>query len=107
MEYELELIIEVDLIEVCWVMIGLVFLSQGKLFWMNNGVSGYNDYSFYWVQLMCIIFNEFVGIILLEFFIYVNYFYDLEGFLDYNIYIFLIVGYGYWGKFDLIIVDVC
>lgn len=36
-DYEPDLVIEVDLTEARRVMVGLAPLSQGKLFWMNNG----------------------------------------------------------------------
>ncbi|WP_282780918.1 alpha-galactosidase [Phaeodactylibacter xiamenensis] len=105
-EYEPELIIEVDLTEARRVMTGLAPLSQGKLFWMNNGASGYNDYGPYRAQSMRTIPNEFAGIIPLELFTYANYPHDLEGSLDYNIHTSLIAGHGYWGKLDLTTADV-
>jgi hypothetical protein len=100
-EYEPELIIEVDLTEARRVMTGLAPLSQGKLFWMNNGASGYNDYGPYRAQSMRTIPNEFTGIIPLELFTYANYPHDLEDSQDYNIHTSLIAGHGYWGKLDL------
>jgi hypothetical protein len=105
-EYEPELIIEVDLTEARRVMTGLAPLSQGKLFWMNNGASGYNDYGPYRAQSMRTIPNEFAGIIPLELFTYANYPHDLANSLDYNIHTSLIAGHGYWGKLDLTTADV-
>jgi hypothetical protein len=104
-EYEPELIIEVDLTEARRVMTGLAPLSQGKLFWMNNGASGYNDYGPYRAQSMRTIPNEFAGIIPLELFTYANYPHDLENSQDYNIHTSLIAGHGYWGKLDLTTAD--
>ncbi len=101
-----ELIIEVDLTEARRVMTGLAPLSQGKLFWMNNGASGYNDYGPYRAQSMRTIPNEFAGIIPLELFTYANYPHDLANSLDYNIHTSLIAGHGYWGKLDLTTADV-
>ena len=99
--YAPELIIEVDLTEARRVMTGLAPLSQGKLFWMNNGASGYNDYSPYRTQSMRTIPNEFAGIIPLELFTYANYPHDIEGSQDYNVNTSLISGHGFWGKLDL------
>lgn len=100
-EYEPELIIEVDLTEARRVMVGLAPLSYGKLFWMNNGASGYNDYGGYRTQSMRTIPNQYGGIMPLELFTYANYPHNLEGFQKYNVYTSLISGHGFWGKLDL------
>jgi len=100
-DYEPELIIEVDLTEARRVMTGLAPLSQGKLFWMNNGASGYNDYSPYRTQSMRTIPNEFAGLIPLELFTYANYPHDLERSQLYNVHTSLIAGHGFWGRLGL------
>lgn len=100
-DYAPELIIEVDLTEARRVMNGLAPLSQGKLFWMNNGASGYNDYGPYRTQSMRTIPNEFAGIIPLELFTYANYPHNLQGSQDYNVNTSLISGHGFWGKLGL------
>ncbi|MCB9247546.1 MAG: hypothetical protein H6613_02945 [Ignavibacteriales bacterium] len=78
-KYEPELVIEIDLTEARRVMTGLTPLSQGKLFWMNNGASTYNDYSTFRTKSMRTIPNEFAGIIPWELFTYANYPHNIEG----------------------------
>ena len=100
-EYEPELVIEIDLTEARRVMVGLAPLSQGKMFWMNNGASSYNDYTAYRTQSMRTIANEFTGIIPLELFTYANYPHNLEGDMKYNINNSLLAGHGFWGNLEL------
>ena len=100
-DYEPELIIEIDVTEARRVMMGLAPLSQGKLFFMNNGASGYNDYSSFRTMSMRTIPNEYNGIIPLELFTYANYPHDTENFLDYNVNTSLISGHGFWGNLKL------
>lgn len=45
--YEPGLVIEIDVTEDRHSMVGLAMLAEGKFFWMNNGASGYGDYSQY------------------------------------------------------------
>ena len=99
--YEPELVIEVDLTEARRVMVGLAPLSQGKLFWMNNGASGYNDYSTYRTKSMRTIANEFAGIIPLELFTYANYPHNLDSALKYNTVNSILAGNGFWGNLQL------
>jgi len=99
--YEPELVIEVDLTEARRVMAGLAPVSQGKLFWMNNGASWYNDYSTYRTKSMRTIANEFAGIIPLELFTYANYPHNLEGALRYNVTNSILAGKGFWGNLSL------
>ena len=100
-EYEPELIIEMDVTEARRVMIGLAPLSQGKLFFMNNGASWYNDYTEFRTNSMRTIPNEYNGIIPLELFTYANYPHNLAGKLNYNINTSLIAGHGFWGDLSL------
>lgn len=100
-EYEPELIIEIDVTEARRVMMGLAPLSQGKLFFMNNGASGYNDYSAYRTMSMRTIPNEYGGIIPLELFTYANYPHNLENSMHYNVNTSLISGHGFWGNLEL------
>ena len=100
-EYEPELIIEVDLTEARRVMTGLAPLSEGKLFWMNNGASWYNDYTTFRTKSMRTIPNEFAGIIPLELFTYANYPQNIEGKWEYNVNTSLISGHGFWGDLSL------
>jgi hypothetical protein len=97
-DYEPELVIEIDLTEARRVMTGLAPLSQGKLFWMNNGASGYNDYSVYRAKSMRSISNLYAGIIPLELLTYANYPQNANKALRYNVNTSLIAGHGFWGS---------
>ncbi|PHN08653.1 alpha-galactosidase [Flavilitoribacter nigricans] len=99
-DYEPELIIEIDLTEARRVMNGLAPLSQGKVFWMNNGASGYNDYSVYRAKSMRSIPNQYAGIIPLELFTYANYPHDHRFSRRYNVNTSLITGHGFWGALE-------
>lgn len=62
-DYEPNLVIEIDLTEARRVMIGLAPLSQGKLFFMNNGASGYNDYTQFRAMSTRAMSHKYKGII--------------------------------------------
>ncbi|HKI90448.1 MAG TPA: alpha-galactosidase, partial [Draconibacterium sp.] len=100
-DYEPDLVIEMDLTEARRVMVGLAPLSQGKVFWMNNGASSYNDYSTYRSKSMRTIANEFAGIIPLELFTYANYPQNVDGCMKYNVANSLLAGHGFWGNLEL------
>lgn len=99
--YEPELIIEIDLTEARRAMIGLAPLSQGKLFFMNNGASTYNDYSSYRTKSLRTIVKEYAGIIPLELFTYASYPHNLAGSMKYNVANALLAGHGFWGDLSL------
>ncbi len=96
-DYNPEVVIEIDLTEARRVMTGLAIFSQGKAFWMNNGASGYNDYSSYRAKSMRTIPNQYAGIIPLELFTYANYPHAQEKSMRYNVNTSLIAGHGFWG----------
>ena len=100
--YEPDLVIEMDLTEARRVMVGLAPLSQGKLFWMNNGASGYGDYSTYRTKSMRTITNQFAGLIPLELFTFATYPHNASPFYAqrYNVNTSLIAGHGFWGNLD-------
>ena len=100
-EYEPELVIEIDLTEARRVMIGLAPLSQGKLFFMNNGASSYNDYSSFRTKSLRTIASEFAGLIPLELFTYASYPHDLAACMEYNVNNSLLAGHGFWGDLSL------
>ncbi len=100
-DYEPGLVIEMDLTEARRVMVGLAPLSQGKIFWMNNGASWYNDYSTFRTKSMRTIVNKFAGIIPLELFTYANYPQNINGFMKYNVANSLLAGHGFWGNLEL------
>jgi hypothetical protein len=99
--YEPELVIEIDLTEARRVMIGLAPLSQGKIFFMNNGASWYNDYTSYRTKSLRTIANEYAGLIPLELFTYASYPHDLAGCMEYNVNNSLLAGHGFWGDLSL------
>jgi len=99
--YEPELVIEIDLTEARRVMMGLAPLSQGKLFFMNNGASTYNDYSAYRTKSMRTIANEYSGLIPLELFTYASYPHDQSVSMLYNVNSSLLAGHGFWGDLSL------
>jgi hypothetical protein len=99
--YEPELVIEIDITEARRVMTGLAVLSQGKFFWMNNGASGYNDYSTYRSQSMRTIINEYAELLPREVLTYANYPHDQEGALKYNTANSILAGNGFWGNLEL------
>lgn len=100
-DYEPDLVIEIDLTEARRVMMGLAPMSQGKLFFMNNGASWYNDYSAFRTQSMRTIPNEYNGLIPLELFTFATYPHNLANKLDYNVNTSLIAGHGFWGNLAL------
>lgn len=100
-DYEPELVIEVDLTEARRVMAGLAPLSQGKLFWMNNGASWYNDYTVFRSKSMRTIANEFAGIVPFELFTYANYPHNQTGNMKYNVNNSILCGHGFWGNLEL------
>ena len=100
-DYEPELVIEMDLTEARRVMVGLAPLSQGKLFWMNNGASAYNDYSSFRAKSMRIIPNEYAGLIPLELFTYSNYPHNISNSMAYNVNNSILTGHGFWGNLEL------
>jgi hypothetical protein len=100
-DYEPELIIEMDLTEARRVMVGLAPLSQGKVFWMNNGASWYNDYTTFRTKSMRTIANEFAGIVPLELFTYANYPQNESDAMKYNVHNSLLAGHGFWGNLQL------
>jgi hypothetical protein len=99
--YEPELIIEIDVTEARRVMIGLAPLSQGKLFFMNNGASTYNDYSTYRTKSMRTIAHAYAGFIPLELFTYASYPHNMAGAMKYNVASALLAGHGFWGDLSL------
>lgn len=99
-DYEPELVIEIDLTEARRVMNGLAPLSQGKVFWMNNGASSYNDYSVYRAKSMRSIPNRYAGIMPLELFTYANYPHTRQKAQRYNVNTSLIAGHGFWGALE-------
>jgi len=102
MEYDEEVVIEIDLTEARRAVPGLITLQAGKYFWMNNGASGYGDYSSYRAKTMRAIPNNYNDIIPLDLFTYANYPHNVWPFFAqrYNVNSSLIAGYGFWGNLE-------
>jgi hypothetical protein len=102
LEYDDEVVIEIDLTEARRAVPGLITLQAGKFFWMNNGASGYGDYSSYRAKSMRAIPSNFNGIIPLDLFTYANYPHNVWPFFAqrYNVNSSLIAGHGFWGNLE-------
>jgi len=103
MEYNPNVTIEIDLTENRRTLPGLAMMSAGKLFWMNNGASSYNDYTHYRAKSMRSIPNEFNGIIPLQLFTYANYPHNQHPYFAqrYNVNTSIAAGYGFWGNLEI------
>jgi len=102
-EYNPEVVIEIDLTEKERCIIGLMPLQEGKLFWMNNGGSAYNDYSVNRTKSMRTVINEYAGIIPIELFTQAVYPHQIRPFdaQRYNVNTTLIGGHGFWGNLQM------
>lgn len=99
-EYEPEVEIEVDLTEPERALVGLMPLQYGKFFWMNNGASGYGDYSTYRGKSMRRIVASNFRWLPSEIFTYASYPHDIHPFYAqrYNVNTSLLAGRGFWGN---------
>lgn len=102
-EYNHDVIIEIDVTEPERCMIGLMPLQEGKFFWMNNGASGYGDYSTFRTKSMRTIINQLGDIFPPELFTYAQYPQNIAPFYAqrYNINTSLIAGNGFWGDLKM------
>lgn len=99
-EYNPEVVVEIDLTEKERCIIGLMPLQEGKLFWMNNGASAYNDYSTLRTKSMRTVINEYTGIIPTELFTQAVYPHHVRPFdaQRYHVNTTLVAGRGFWGN---------
>jgi hypothetical protein len=81
-------------------MVGLIPLQNGIYFWMNNGASGYGDYSTYRAKSMRRVISEYGWLMPPELFTFANYPHNDWPFFAqrYNINSSLIGGRGIWGN---------
>ncbi|HBE42953.1 MAG TPA: hypothetical protein DDW27_17470 [Bacteroidales bacterium] len=102
-EYNPDVVIEIDLTEKERCIIGLMPLQEGKLFWMNNGASAYNDYSTIRTKSMRTVINEYAGIIPTELFTQAVYPHQIRPYdaQRYNVNTTLIGGRGFWGNLKM------
>jgi hypothetical protein len=103
-EYNPDVVIEIDLTEKERCIIGLMPLQEGKLFWMNNGASAYNDYSTIRTKSMRTVINEYAGIIPTELFTQAVYPHQVRPYdaQRYNVNTTLVGGRGFWGNLKMI-----
>lgn len=99
-EYNPEVLVEIDLTEPERTIVGLMPLQEGKLFWMNNGASGYGDYSTMRTKSMRNIINQTGRLLPPEIFTYATYPHNTVPYFAqrYNINTTLIAGRGLWGN---------
>lgn len=99
-EYNPDVVVEIDLTEPQRCMIGLMPLQEGKLFWMNNGGSGYNDYSTYRTKSMRTVANKYDGILPSETLTFAVYPHNGSPFFAqrYNVNTAIVAGRGFWGN---------
>jgi len=102
-EYNPDVVIEIDLTEKERCIIGLMPLQEGKLFWMNNGASAYNDYSTIRAKSMRTVINEYAGIIPVELFTQAVYPHQVRPYdaQRYNVNTTLTGGRGFWGNLKM------
>ncbi len=102
-EYNPDVVIEIDLTEKERCIIGLMPLQEGKLFWMNNGASAYNDYSTIRTKSMRTVINEYAGIIPTELFTQAVYPHQVRPYdaQRYNVNTSLVGGRGFWGNLKM------
>ena len=107
MEYNPNVTIEIDLTENRRSLPGLAMMSAGKLFWMNNGASSYNDYTHYRAKSMRTISNEYNDILPLQLFTYANYPHNQHPYFvqRYNVNSSIAGGYGFWGNLEIMSSD--
>ncbi|HZK95781.1 MAG TPA: alpha-galactosidase [Prolixibacteraceae bacterium] len=102
-EYNPDVVVEIDLTEKERCIIGLMPLQEGKFFWMNNGASGYNDYSTYRTKSMRTVISQYAGIIPSELFTQAVYPQNEYPFFaqHYNVNSTLVGGHGFWGNLKM------
>lgn len=103
MNYNPDVVIEIDLTENARALMGLATMSAGKLFFMNNGASDYGDHSRYRAKSSRTIANEYNDIIPLQLFTYANYPHNNLPFMAqrYNVNSSIVSGRGLWGDLSL------
>lgn len=99
-EYNENVIVEIDLTEPERCLVGLMPLQEGKFFWMNNGASGYGDYSTFRTKSMRTVINEFSPFFPPEIFTYATYPHNVAPYYAqrYNVNTSIVSGHGFWGN---------
>lgn len=99
-EYHPDVVVEIDVTEPQRCMVGLMPLQEGKFFWMNNGASGYGDYSTYRTKSMRSITNRFAGVLPSQVFTFAVYPHNAAPFYAqrYHVNTAIVGGNGFWGN---------
>jgi hypothetical protein len=99
-EYNPDVVVEIDLTEPERCLAGLMPLQEGKFFWMNNGASGYGDYSTFRTKSMRTVINTFAPLFPPEIFTYAVYPHNIVPYCAqrYNVNTALVAGHGFWGN---------
>lgn len=99
-EYCPDVVVEIDLTEHERALCGLMPLQEGKLFWMNNGTSWYDDFSLYRTKSMRMVASEYASLIPCEALTYAVYPFDINPWhsLQHNLCTGIQSGHGYWGN---------
>lgn len=98
-EYCPDVVVEIDLTEPERALIGLMPLQEGKFFWMNNGASGYGDYSTFRTKSMRNSINAMGCLLPPELLTYAVYPHNKAPYSAqrYNTNTILQAGHGIWG----------
>ncbi|MDR2845566.1 MAG: alpha-galactosidase, partial [Puniceicoccales bacterium] len=99
-EYNPNVVIEIDVTEAERSLIGLMPLQEGKLFWMNNGASGYGDYTSFRTKSMRTVANRYDGVLPSDIFTYAVYPQNVWPTYSqrHNVNTALVAGHGIWGN---------
>jgi len=95
-----DVVVEIDLTEPERALIGLMPLQEGKFFWMNNGASGYGDYSTFRTKSMRNSVNATACLLPPEVLTYAVYPHNKSPYAAqrYNLNTALQAGHGFWGS---------
>ena len=95
-----DVVVEIDLTEPERALIGLMPLQEGKFFWMNNGASGYGDYSTFRTKSMRNSVNATACLLPPEVLTYAVYPHNKSPYAAqrYNLNTVLQAGHGFWGS---------
>jgi hypothetical protein len=102
-EYNPDVFVEIDVTEP-YRSLGLAMLSEGKFYWMNNGASGYGDYSTHRAKSTRFVTNLYHKFFPLPLQPFANYPHNNTTYSSwrYNVNSSLIGGWGFWGDLTLI-----
>lgn len=100
-EYCPDAVIEMDLTESDRNIVGLMPLQESKFYFINNGASGYNDYTTRRSRSVRSVINEYADFVPQEIFTYAYYPIDEDGSMIYNVTSSLSAGHGFWGDLQM------